>query len=83
MELPRDILFGEMILRLSGNREVLIENYKGIYEYTKERIIILGKKQNLKIEGCQLHISYFSGYDMKVVGAIDSLTYLSNGELCC
>ncbi len=83
MELPGDVLYGDVLLRLSGNREALIENYRGILLYTSEEVVIACKKITLRIYGCGLHIQYFSGTDMKVTGTINTISYLSNGEVCC
>ena len=44
MELPGDVLYGDVLLRLSGNREAVIENYKGILLYTEEEVVIACKK---------------------------------------
>ncbi len=83
MDLPGDVLYGDVILRLSGNREAIIENYKGILLYTDEEIAIACKKVTLRMCGRNLHIQYFSGSDMKVTGSIEAITYVSNGDLCC
>ncbi|MBR1866616.1 MAG: YabP/YqfC family sporulation protein [Lachnospiraceae bacterium] len=83
LEIPADVLYDDVLLRLSGNREALIENYKGILLYTPEEIIITCKRVSLRLCGCSLHIQYFSGSDMKVVGHIKSISFQSNGELCC
>ncbi len=83
MNISNDVLFGEVLIHLSGNREVIIENYKGIHLYTTNEVIISCKKQSIQIRGEQLQIRYFSGCDMKITGAIHSVIYLSDGELCC
>ena len=60
VELPGEIIYGEVLLRMYGDREVLIENYKGILEYeefyinplesrpvwsnNREKLLILYKK---------------------------------------
>lgn len=77
------MIYGDVLLRLSGNREALIENYKGILLYTSEEVAIACKKVTLRIYGCNLHIQYFSGSDMKVTGTINTISYLSNGDVCC
>lgn len=83
LELPCDVLYGDVLIRLSGNREAIIENYRGILLYTAEEVVIACKKMTLRIYGCNLHIQYFSGSDMKVTGDIHTITYVTNGELCC
>ncbi|MCR5702822.1 MAG: YabP/YqfC family sporulation protein [Lachnospiraceae bacterium] len=83
MEFPKDVLYGDVLLRLFGNREALIENYKGLLLYTSEEIVITCKKMTLRITGEELRVHYFSGCDMKVTGNIHTITYTPNGELCC
>ncbi len=83
MNIPGDVLNGETLIRLSGNREVIIENYIGIHLYTSEEVVISCKKLTLRIYGEKLHIQYFSKGDMKVTGSIHTITYMSNGELSC
>ncbi len=83
MELPGDVIYGDVLLRITGNREIIIENYKGIFLYTSEEIVLSCKKVSLRICGCQLHIQYFSGNDMKIIGNINSISYLTNGDVCC
>ncbi len=83
LEVPGDVLYGDVLVKLSGNREAIIENYKGILLYTEEEIAIACKKFTLRICGSGLHIQYFSGSDMKVIGTINTITYISNGDLCC
>lgn len=83
MNISNDVLSGEVLIRLFGNREVIIENYKGIHLYTSNEIIISCKKLSVQIMGEQLQIRYFSGCDMKITGNIHTINYISNGELCC
>ena len=83
LEVPGDVLYGDVLIKLSGNREAIIENYKGILLYTEEEIAIACKRFTLRICGSGLHIQYFSGSDMKVIGTINTITYISNGDLCC
>lgn len=83
MDLPKDVIYGDVLLRISGNREVIIENYKGILLYTSEEIAIACKAFTIRIYGEQMHIMYFSGCDMKVQGILNRIEYISNGELCC
>lgn len=83
MEVPGDVLYGDVLVKLSGNREAVIENYKGILLYTEEEVAVACKKFTLRICGSDLHILYFSGSDMKVTGTISTITYISNGDVCC
>lgn len=83
MNVPGDVLYGDVLVRLTGNREAIVENYKGILLYTPEEIAVACKKFTLRFCGENMHIQYFSGSDMKVTGVIETITYVSNGDLCC
>lgn len=83
VELPRDVLYGDVLLKITGNSEAVIENYKGLHLYTSEEVVIACKKLTLRICGTDLHVQYFSGCDMKVTGNIHTITYSMNGEVCC
>ena len=45
LHFPKDITQGAFILTAIGNSEIYIENYKGILEYSKNRIRIQGKNK--------------------------------------
>lgn len=75
LELPKDLVYGASIVTITGRREVLIENYKGILEYTEDYIKIQTKNAKLTVCGKQLSIEYYTNEDMKVVGFIKSIEY--------
>lgn len=76
LKLPKDILLGCSILSAVGNKELRIENYKGIIEYMDELIVLQGKKEKIMIEGTRLSVDYYSNEDMKIVGNISIIRYL-------
>ena len=73
--LPKDLMYGASIVTITGRREVLIENYKGILEYTEEYIKIQTKNAKLTVYGKRLNIEYYTNEDMKVVGFIKSIEF--------
>lgn len=75
LELPKDLMYGASIVTITGRREVLIENYKGILEYTEDYIKIQTKNAKLTVYGKQLSIEYYTNEDMKVVGFVKSIEY--------
>ncbi len=81
MNIPEDVLHNDIILKIIGNKEAVIENFKGIHLYTDDEIEIAGKKVMLKISGSDLRVNYFSGCDMKISGLIKSISFCMNGEL--
>lgn len=76
MKLPSDILAGAPIMTLVGNRQVSIENYKGIIEYTEEQIRVQTKIGRIHIEGKRLNIEYYTVDDMRVTGNITMIQFL-------
>ena len=75
LELPKDLMYGASIVTITGRREVLIENYKGILEYTEEYIKIQTNNAKLTVYGKRLNIEYYTNEDMKVVGFIKSIEF--------
>ena len=76
VHLPKDVVEGAMILTLTGNREVFVENYKGIIEYTCKVIRLQAKYQQVLFEGSNLCIEYYTNEDMKISGIIKQISYL-------
>lgn len=74
-KLPGDVLMGDSIVTLTGNREAWIENYRGIVEYTETLILLQGKTCQICFEGTGLSINYYTNEDMKIGGCIKSVTY--------
>ena len=77
LNLPKDITQGAFVLTAVGNRELYIDNYKGILEYTKNCIRIQGKNTYIKIEGRNLKIDHYTEEDMLIKGHILSIEYPS------
>lgn len=75
LELPRDIMYGAVIISAMGNRQVLVENYKGIIEYTTEKIRLQTKNCQVTILGKQLVVEYYTNEEMKVTGFIQGILY--------
>lgn len=76
LQLPKDIVRGDMRITLTGNREVWIENYKGLLEYTNQSILLQGKSCKVHFEGKCLNIDYYTNEDMKLTGRITCIRYL-------
>ncbi len=75
LKLPKDMMMGVFVLSMIGNREVLIENYRGILEYTDTCILLQTKQGQIKFEGNNLVIEYYTNEDMKISGYIASVIF--------
>lgn len=70
INLPGDILSGASIVTAYGTNHVYIQNYKGIIEYSTDRIRLQGKKCRITVTGNNLMIDYYTDNDMKINGII-------------
>ncbi len=75
LELPRDIVYGAVIVTATGRNQVLIENYKGIIEYTREKIRLQTKNCQVTVEGKSLLVEYYTNEEMKITGFIQGILY--------
>lgn len=75
LELPRDIVYGAVIITATGRNQVLVENYKGIIEYTREKIRLQTKNCQVTIEGKRLMVEYYTNEEMKITGFIQGIIY--------
>ena len=75
LELPKDLVYGAVLVSITGRQEILIENYRGILEYTQNHISLQTKTCRLVIRGKNLHVSYYTNEEMKITGWIDSVLY--------
>ena len=75
LELPKDLMYGAVLVSITGQQEILIENYRGILEYSQNHISLQTKTCRLVVRGKNLNISYYTNEEMKITGMIDSLIY--------
>ena len=75
LELPKDFLLGEAIVTVTGRKELLIENYKGILNYEDSFIKIQAKNCRVVITGRNLSIDYYTNEEMKITGFFEQIQY--------
>jgi len=76
LELPKEIVLNLPLITLYGNEELNLENYKGVVEYTNERIRIGTSKGILKIEGRNLLLKQVTSENISVTGGILRIEYM-------
>lgn len=76
LELPKEIALNLPLISMTGNEELGIENYKGVIEYTEERIRLNTSCGVLKIEGKKLLLKQITTESMVVTGYIRKLEFL-------
>lgn len=76
LRLPKDMALGFSIVTITGNEQLLVENYRGILEYTSDYILLQGRTCRIRIGGKHLSIAYYTNEDMKIEGKISEVRYL-------
>lgn len=77
LELPKDVMLGAVLLHLTGQSLVEIENFKGLISFSPEQIIITIKNGKLEINGESLDIRYYASDELKISGKICNINYIN------
>ena len=69
-DLPGDVVAGLPRVELTGNRELRMENHKGILAYGSEEIHISGGKLVVKVRGRNLELKSMNASQLLITGSI-------------
>lgn len=72
---PKETVMDLTKLSFAENKELYIENHKGILEYTDEFMRIKTKHSVIKITGADFAVSYIDKYDLLIEGAFYSIVF--------
>lgn len=73
LDLPVDTVAGLPSLELIGDRELRMENYRGVLSCGKEEIHVDGGKWMLRIVGRDLEIRAMREHDLLITGWVEKL----------
>ena len=73
-DLSGEAIPGLPLVELSGDRRVLIENHRGVTEYSGERIGIRVRYGQVLVCGCGLELARMSKEQLVILGRIDGIT---------
>ena len=71
-DLPLEAI-GHGRIILSGNSHLMIENHRGVLEYTEELVLIALKKGRLRVRGSGLSLAAIEGESVAIVGKIQAV----------
>lgn len=77
LELPKDVMLGAVLLHLTGQQELDIENFKGLVAFSDQQIIITVKNGRLEIQGERLIMKQYSNDALKITGKILNINYIN------
>lgn len=73
MDLPGDALAGLPRLELVGDRELRMENHKGILAYGSEEIHVSGGVFIVQVSGQELELRAMNGVELLITGRIEQI----------
>ena len=73
LELAPDLDGGETKISITGSGEAVIENYKGILQYTDSEILIQSLRGKVLLRGKNMEIVWYTSLEMKITGSIFSI----------
>ena len=76
LELPDELMSDTAKLTVTGFREISIENYKGIIEYTTQEIRIGCKGYQVNITGTNLELKVATGEVVFIKGQIRKIEWI-------
>ncbi|MBP1543160.1 MAG: YabP/YqfC family sporulation protein [Oscillospiraceae bacterium] len=65
---------GEMLVTLSGSREVCVENCTGITCADENCAVLCSEKESIRVTGTALVLESYGAYGVKITGRIHSVT---------
>lgn len=80
LDLSKEILLDTSKIVAIGNRELTIENYQGVIEYTSSCIRLLSNPCAIEIGGCNLEIKTMTRDFLYITGTITCVSFCNKGR---
>ncbi|NLI60230.1 MAG: sporulation protein YqfC [Clostridiales bacterium] len=75
-ELPKEITLNMPKISLIGNNQMLVENHRGIIEYTPNLIRVNSTVGVIRIQGNELKLRNIATEDIMINGGIKSMEFI-------
>lgn len=79
-DLPKDVIMDLPKIVIIGNREMQIDNYKGLLEYSQEVIRVATNNKHIIITGADLGINRMESETLFIGGRITSIEFCSKNK---
>ena len=76
LDLPEEIMLNVPTANIYGNKKMEIYNFKGLIEYTLEKVRINTSVGVLIVEGTKLEIKIMTTEELHILGNIAQISYL-------
>lgn len=78
VDLSKEVLLNAVLISCIGDRELTLENYKGIIEYTDVCIRVRANPHNIKITGAGLELKNITRELLYITGRIHGVEFCQN-----
>lgn len=68
------------LVELAGDRRVLIENHRGVVQYSREKICVKVRYGTVAVSGCSLELSRMTREQLVICGRIDTISVIRRGK---
>jgi sporulation protein YqfC len=69
-ELPKDIMLNLPRISMIGNNQMLVENHRGVIEYTPQKIRLNSTIGVIRVEGQDMDLKNIAADDVMITGVI-------------
>ncbi len=74
-ELPKDIMLNLPRISMIGNNQMLVENHRGVIEYTPQRIRLNSTIGVIRVEGQDMDLKNIAVDDVMITGLIKHVEF--------
>nr|MBO2494202.1 sporulation protein YqfC [Clostridia bacterium] len=74
-ELPKDIMLNLPRISMIGNNQMLVENHRGVIEYTPEKIRLNSTIGVIRVEGEDMDLKNIAADDVMITGQIKRVEF--------
>lgn len=75
MHIPGEIMPAAGIITVTGGRHALVQDHRGIVEYSEERIVLALKRGKLNLTGADLQLKAMNGGELVIMGRIHNVEW--------
>lgn len=80
LDIPQDVLFDLPRITMVGNKELYIENHRGVRHFSPDKMILSLSQGQLEIEGSGLMIRSILPEEVMIEGSVKNIKYTGTEE---
>lgn len=73
LDLPPEVVMDMARINMVGNMELIVENHKGLIEYSPECIRVRVKAGEVVVTGKNLHLRFLYKDEVKIAGVLENV----------